>query len=611
MPQIIGMPMSFLDWLDTWKASRNEKKSKSSLLGSANVQSGETTPKQDGSISDPSFAEKAEEDTSKIRILRPRILAMALVVSIGGLIFGYDTGQISGFLEMEDFKARFADGPNDTFGNVRSGTIVGLLSIGTLIGALCSAPIADRFGRRICIVVWNLVFCVGVIVQISTSQHWYQIAIGRWVAGLGVGGLSVLTPMYQSETAPRQVRGALVSCYQLFITCGIWLANCVNFGTHLMTGPVQWQLPMGIGFIFPAIMATGIMFLRESPRWDYRNNNMDRARATIAKSYGVSENHFEVKREMREIKEKYEAENAGGGKHKWYEVVTGPRMAYRTALGVTLQALQQLTGANFFFYYGTTVFAGIGLSDSFVTAIILGSINFAMTFPGLYVVEHFGRRRALIAGALWMFMCFMIFASIGHFLLEEGRQTNTAGTVMIVFTALFIAGYAMTWGPIIWAVIGEIFPTRYRATCMGVSSASNWIWNFLISFFTPFITSAIDYRYGYVFAACNFAGAVIVYFFLCESSGRSLEEIDTMYILHVSPIKSTKWVAPEGEDLVTADQLYLEPGARNIKKQDAAGMETAHGREEVPAPNDQYGVHDISGSSWEPEASGVRGGSVS
>lgn len=160
-----------------------------------------------------------------IRIFRPRILAMVLVVSLGGLIFGYDTGQISGFLEMDDFLRRFSDTTGEdgpAFSNVRSGTIVGLLSIGTLLGAIIAAPIADKFGRRISIVFWNIIFCVGVIVQIQTSTRWYDIAIGRWVAGLGVGGLSVLTPMYQSETAPRQIRGALVRSVaispRLFVT---------------------------------------------------------------------------------------------------------------------------------------------------------------------------------------------------------------------------------------------------------------------------------------------------------------------------------------------------------------------------------------------------------
>lgn len=137
------------------------------------------------------------------------------------------------------------------------------------------------------------------------------------------------------------------------------------------------------------------------------------------------------------------------------------------------------------------------------------------------------------------------------------------------------------------------------------------IWNFLISFFSPYITGAIDFRYGYIFASCCFAGAVVVYFFLCESKGRSLEEIDTMYIMHVAPWKSTKWTAPEGEDLVTADALFLTPGARNIRKANAAGMEGEQRVEGVPEPNEQHGIHDVSGTGYEPESQGVRGNSVS
>jgi MFS transporter, SP family, sugar:H+ symporter len=166
-----------------------------------------------------------------------------------------------------------------------------------------------------------------------------------------------------------------------------------------------------------------------------------------------------------------------------------------------------------------------------------------------------------------MFACFMVFASIGHFSLDQQTPMNTpgAGTAMIVFACLFIAAFAMTWGPIIWAVIGEIYPTRYRAICMGLATASNWIWNFLISFFTPFITGDIDYAYGYVFAGCCLAGAIVVYFFLPESQGRSLEEIDTMYILHVKPWKSKKWQVPE--DLLSTDASALSSSARDARKE--------------------------------------------
>ncbi|WPH01907.1 Hypothetical protein R9X50_00476100 [Acrodontium crateriforme] len=601
------------------------------IFGKTKDSSEASTPKTDMSVRGGSQVEdhagnveKRGVDNSKARLATPRVFAMALIVSIGGLIFGYDTGQISGFLEMKDFQQRFGNirtynsstGEYDYgFTDVRSGTIVALLSIGTLIGALASAPIADVFGRRICIVVWNIVFCLGVVIQIATQNAWYQIVIGRFVAGLGVGGLSVLTPMYQSETAPRQIRGTLVSTYQLFITFGILIAYLINYGTHtgFPNAKSAWQIPMGIGFIWPVIMGIGICFLRESPRWDYRHGNIDAARLTIAKSYGVPINNIEVEHEINEIRAKLEAENAGGGKHKFYEVFTGPRMLYRVTLGVALQALQQLTGANYFFYYGTSIFASIGLSDSFITSIILGGVNFAMTLPGLWVVENLGRRRALISGALWMFMCFLVFASVGHFILnqETPDQTQLAGRVMIAFACLFIAGYAMTWGPIVWAVVGEMFPSRYRAQAMGISSASNWIWNFLLSFFTPFITKAIDYRYGYVFAGCCFAGAAVVYFFLCEHRGRSLEEIDTMYITHVPPRQSTLWIAPEGEDLVTTDALHLTPGARGIRKADAAGVETDQRVESAQPATSEVGIQDVSGTAFRAETTGVRGNSVS
>ncbi|CAN9438783.1 unnamed protein product [Alternaria alternata] len=501
-------------------------------------------------------------------IFRMRIIAMAIIVSMGGFIFGYDTGQISGFLEMPDFLNKFADqtdpetgGP--AFSNWKSGLIVALLSIGTLMGALIAAPIADKFGRKYSIVFWNIIFCIGVIVQITTTKTWYQISLGRWVAGLGVGGLSV-------PYANVPVR----DCTTLRI----------NFGTEDDGSSASWKIPMGVGFIWSALMMVGILFMQESPRWEYRKGKVDEAIHTIALTYGVSQDHPEVQREVQEIQKKLEAEQAGGGHHPWYEIFTGPRMLYRVLLGISLQALQQLTGANYYFYYGTTIFRSVGISNSFVTSMILGGVNFGMTFPGLYIVEKFGRRPALITGALWMFMCFLVFASLGHFALEndDGTSNQGVGYAMITFACLFIAGYAMTWGPIVWAVVGEIYPSRYRAKAMALATASNWTWNFLISFFTPYITAAIDYQYGYVFAACCFLGAIVVYFFVCESHGRTLEEIDTMYILHVTPWKSKHWTPTPGEELPNLDNTFLTPGGRGIKKGNEARAPEQLRRESVP-----------------------------
>lgn len=413
-------------------------------------------------------------------------------------------------------------------------------------------------------VVWSIVFIIGVIIQMAAQTVWQQVAVGRLIAGAGVGALSIMVPMYTSETGPRQVRGALVSTYQLFITAGIFTADAINYGTEARPDTGSWRIPMGIGFIWPLILGIGILFFPESPRFAYRHGRVDEARRTMAKFYGVHESHRAVKREIAEIKEKHDLE-ISLGKRPWIELLTGPRMAYRTMLGIVLQALQQLTGANFFFYYGTTIFEATGLSNSFVTAMILGGVNFGMTFFGLYIVERFGRRRSLIVGGIGMTASFLVFASVGSFALNNTtpQATPQAGTAMIVFACLFIAFYATTWGPIVWCLVGELFPSQYRARSMALVTSSNWIWNFLIAFFTPFIVSNIGFKYGYVFAGCNFAAVLIVYFFVCETQGRTLEEIDTMYIAKVKPWKSSKWVAPSSEEEGLVDRMPYKEASEN------------------------------------------------
>jgi MFS transporter, SP family, sugar:H+ symporter len=488
---------------------------------------------------------------------------------------------------MPDFLERFGQTHSNGdpyFSTVRSGLIVALLSIGTLIGALVAAPIADRVGRKPSISLWCVVTSVGFVIQIAAVSAWYQIMIGRLVAGFGVGALSLLVPMYQAETAPAWIRGALVCAYQLFITMGIFLAACFNYGTvkHHGNSSVSWRLVIGLGWIWTIILGVGILFFPETPRFDFRKGKAERAKRTLCKVYGAPENHWSIYTQVEEIESKLRAERAlvrTSSASEFIGMFKAPRMAYRILLGMVLQMFQQLTGANYFFYYGTTIFRSVSI-DSFITQIILNTINFLVTFIGLYMVERFGRRKSLIAGSIWMFICFLIFASVGHFQLdlEHPENTPTPGIVLIVFACLFILGFATTWGPMIWTIQAEIFPSRYRAKGMALSTASNWIWNFCIGFFTPFITSAIDFRYGYVFAGCNFMAALIVYFFVIEGQGRTLEEIDTMYLEHVDPRKSTAWVPPSAEEMARirreAGLDLADPAAETGHGSDGALSET-------------------------------------
>lgn len=393
-------------------------------------------------------------DGGPVKVFNFRVIIMGLLVSLGGFIFGWEGGSISGYTQMDNFRQRFGDTLDDgslKLGNVRQGLVTGMLCVGCLIGALVSAPIADRFGRKYSITFWNLIYIVGNIICITTQYKWYQIVIGRLVDGFGIGALSVLTPMYQSETAPRQVRGALVSAYQLFITLGIFVAYCVNYGTESIQSTASWRITMGIGFVAPTIMAIGMLTMRESPRWEFRRGGEVEASKTLAIVSGVTEDHPEVQNALRDIRENLEAEKAGG-EQKWFEIFTAPAMLRRVFIGMALQALQQLTGANFFFYYGTEIFDSVGISNSYITSMILGAVNVFSTFGGLYVGQKFGRRISMILGGIWMFVWLLIFASLGSFALypdnnpddPNARTNSAAGSAMIASACFFIVGFAVT-----------------------------------------------------------------------------------------------------------------------------------------------------------------------
>lgn len=320
---------------------------------------------------------------------------------------------------------------------------------------------------------------------------------------------------------------------------------------------------MGLAFVFAFILGAGILIFPETPRYLYRKGQKEEAKKIMLKVYGASENHYSVHVELEEIEAKLRAENKQDGViQEWVNMFRAPKMAYRILLGVALQMFQQLTGANYFFYYGTVIFKATGINNSFVTQMILNGINFGTTFYGLYIVEHYGRRRSLIVGSFWMFLMFMIFASIGHFSLDRNnpQSTESSGTAMIVMAAFFIFGFATTWGPMIWTICGELYPSRYRAKGMALSTASNWLWNFLLAFFTPFITGDIDFLYGYVFAGCNLLGLLLIYFFVIEGQGRTLEEIDSMYLLSVKPWESRKWEAPPPDEIA---RIRREAGTGN------------------------------------------------
>ncbi|KAJ6445085.1 high affinity glucose transporter ght1 [Purpureocillium lavendulum] len=481
-------------------------------------------------------------------------ILLGATTSLGGFLFGYDTGQISAMLLFEDFMKRFASvGPdgNSEWEPIKKSLLVSLMSIGCLIGALSGAYTADWWGRRKSMSFGVAVFIIGNIIQITAMNSWIHMMMGRFAAGLGVGNLSVGVPMFQSESSPREIRGAVVASYQLMITIGILVSNIINYGVRTIEKQdASWRTVIGLGIFFSLPLGLGILIVPESPRWLAKRGDWDGARMSMARLRGLKHDPHNALveddiNEMREILDK--ERQVGNG--TWLECFTPgsgiPKLVYRTLLGMAIHFLQQWTGVNYFFYYGATIFESAGIEDPIQTQLILGAVNVFMTFYGLYVVEKFGRRWPLFIGALWQAAWLLIFAALGTAKPPDTKDNKATGIVMIVSACMFIASFAGTWGPMAWVVIGETFPMRTRAKQASLATAGNWLGNFMIGFLTPIATDEIKYAYGFVFVGTNLAAALLVWFFLYESRTLSLENVDLMYGQEgLKPWNSSKWVPP-------------------------------------------------------------------
>ena len=487
------------------------------------------------------------------------IIIMCFLIAFGGFVFGFDTGTISGFINMSDFLERFGGTKADGtlyFSNVRTGLMIGLFNAGCAIGALFLSKVGDMYGRRVGIMTAMIVYIVGIIVQIASQHAWYQVMIGRIITGLAVGMLSVLCPLFISEVSPKHLRGTLVCCFQLMITLGIFLGYCTTYGTKSYLDSRQWRIPLGLCFAWALCLVAGMVRMPESPRYLVGKDRIEDAKMSLAKTNKVSPEDPALYRELQLIQAGVERERLAG-KASWGTLFNGkPRIFERVIVGVMLQALQQLTGDNYFFYYSTTIFKSVGMNDSFETSIIIGVINFASTFVGIYAIERMGRRLCLLTGSVAMSICFLIYSLVGtqHLYIDKpgGASRKPDGDAMIFMTSLYVFFFASTWAGGVYSIISELYPLKVRSKAMGLANASNWTWGFLISFFTSFITDAIHFYYGFVFMGCLVFSIFFVYFMVYETKGLTLEEIDELYSTKVLPWKSAGWVPPSEEEMATS-----------------------------------------------------------
>ncbi|BEJ03737.1 hypothetical protein CcaverHIS641_0109120 [Cutaneotrichosporon cavernicola] len=458
-------------------------------------------------------------------------IIFCFVAAFGGWVFGYDIGYISGCLIMDPFiekMGEFKDGAW-VLEPQRLSIITSLLSAGTFFGAILQSFTADRLGRKYSIMAWGAIFTVGTIIQ-TASFGFVQLTVGRFVAGLGVGALSAIVPLYIGEAAPKKIRGTLLVLYQVQIVSGLFLAYIINFATHKMTNDAAWRIPIGLQLAWGFVLMMGAAILPESPRLLLGKGREEDAYKAIASLNDCEVDSDKTREVALELEEAIAVENAEG-KASWLECFSiKNRMFHRTMNGIMIQFLQQLNGQNFYYYYAPVFFKNVsGSLNSFTIQLLLGGVSFAMVLPAMWTIEHMGRRSSLLIGAACMAVCALVAGLVGHYYTDTpgvpADKQKLGSNVLVAFAIL-------------------------HAIALG--AASNWFWNFMLGYFSPLIADDIGPLILLIFFGCLVAALIYVYFFIPETRGITLEQVDELYRSGTPAWRSTTW-RPSERAVVTHD----------------------------------------------------------
>jgi MFS transporter, SP family, xylose:H+ symportor len=445
------------------------------------------------------------------------ILFIALSAALGGLLFGYDTAVISG--AIGNLTKYFHLTP------VETGWAISSALVGCLIGAFFSDYLSNRLGRRATMLITAILFILNSV-GTALPNSFTMFVLFRIVGGIGVGIASMVVPMYIAEIAPPKKRGALVGNYQLAIVIGIVVVYFVNYFIALQ-GDAQWNLNIGWRWMFGSEIIPSILFLififliPESPRWLLQKGKSEQAVAVLEK-INAPEDVVQV---QSEIQNSLEQEDKG----QWNHLVNP---IYKKALfvGIGLSILQQLTGINAILYYAPEIFKSLGSSTdaSLLETSILGVVNLIFTLLAIKWVDKMGRKPLLYIGSAGMTIS---LAAVGVFIYNEA-----VGNYVLPFLILFMASFSISWGPIVWVLLSEIFPNKIRSLALAISVFIQWVANFVV---TQVFPSLIENQW----LKDNFNGAFPFYLFsvIClfsllfvwkkvpETKNKSLEQMDALW----------------------------------------------------------------------------------
>jgi sugar porter (SP) family MFS transporter len=438
------------------------------------------------------------------RQVRRRVAVSAAITALGGLLFGYDTGVVSGAL-------LFLKNDFGGLSSFQEELVTSLLLVGAVVGALTAGRLADWIGRRLTVLITATVFIVGVMLAAFTPTY-PVLLVARFIIGLAVGSASMVVPLYIGEVVPPRVRGGLVSLNQLAITVGILTSYLIDYG---LSDSGNWRLMFGLAAIPAVALFVGMLFQKESPHWLIRQGRDDEARRVLQRLRDDSD----IDEEIREV---HEVSRRQGR----YRDLISPRVRPLVVVGVMLAVFQQITGINTVIYYAPTLLQGAGLGNNaaLLANVVNGAVNVGMTIVAIWLLDKVGRRPLLLTGTAGMAVGMVI---VGCSFI--GGSTLHGGLAIVAIVGLFIytGSFAIGLGPVFWLLIAEIYPLRIRGAAMSVASMANWAANFVVTVSFLTLLGAIG-GVGVFFLFGFLTLVALAYFWrkVPETKGRSLQEIE-------------------------------------------------------------------------------------
>ncbi|KAI9927097.1 hypothetical protein ASPWEDRAFT_177557 [Aspergillus wentii DTO 134E9] len=508
-------------------------------------------------------------------VKNPYILLQSFFASIGGLLYGYDQGVISGVLVMNNFKKTF---PLIASNSTLQGWMVSILTLGAIFGAFINGPIADRFSRRWSILYANIIFLIGSAIQ-AGSINIPMIFVGRFITGLAVGMLSMVVPLYIGEVAPPNLRGSLVALQQLAITLGIMIAFWLDYGTQHIGGtgdgqsPAAWRFPLSFQCFPSVILICATFFLPYSPRWLMQTGREEQARSVLLRIRRVPASDPRIFLELSEIKAAtlFDQETRAAkfphiqgrlrlGFHEYKQLFVSRHLNRRLIIACFLQLLQQFSGINAIIYYAPTIFTSVGLNGDSVDLLatgVVGIINFCFTIPAIMFLDRWGRRNILMVGAVGMGVSQLIIGTLYAVYQHSWEEHTSAGWAAAAFVWIYIANFAFSIGCVNWIIPSELFPPGVRSKAVSIAISTNWLTNFIIALVTPYMLDSITFGTFYFFLAFCVLLFFWVLFFVPETRGIPIEDMDQLFggnqghedLLRMAGIRARLGIVPEnGKD---------------------------------------------------------------